>query len=282
MRVLIVEDDHFFGQQIAELLRDRGVEIVLSSNAQDAFDAPVETCEGAVIDVMLPNDPSLSGITNEESRGGFLTGVCVARRLRSRNPLLKIVLLSSSVGGGEAESWAKSNDVSFLGKNEGRNGLLRILGKIGLGVSNRAPRAFIVHGHDEVALMQLKDYLQNTLKWPEPIILRDQPNAGKTIIESFEEHASDVDGVFVLLTPDDTAVTTESNDGKRRSRQNVIFEMGYFCGAFGRRSGRVILLHKGPIELPSDIGGLVWIDIAAGVKAAGEEIRKEVSAWISP
>jgi predicted nucleotide-binding protein len=62
----------------------------------------------------------------------------------------------------------------------------------------------------------------------------------------------------VLLTPDDVAVTTGSNDAKRRSRQNVIFEMGFFCAAFGRRSGRVILLHKGPIELPSDIAGVGW------------------------
>ena len=55
--------------------------------------------------------------------------------------------------------------------------------------------------------------------------------------------------------------------------------MGFFCGAFGRRSGRVILLHKGPVELPSDIAGVIWIDISSGVKAAGEEIRKEIALW---
>lgn len=281
MQILIVEDDQFFGQQIQELLQDRGVTAILARSGQEAINAPVENCDGAIIDVMLPNDPLESGISNEESRGGFLTGVCVARRLRNKKPTLRVVLLSSSVGGGEAEVWAHANGVTFLGKDEGRNRLLRALQQLGLSVPDKTPRAFIVHGRDEQNLLNLKDYLQNTLKWQEPIILRDQPGAGKTIIEKFEEHASDVDCVFVLLTPDDVAITAGSNDEKRRSRQNVIFEMGYFCAAFGRRSGRVMLLHKGPIELPSDIAGMIWIDIGAGVKAAGEEIRKEVAAWVS-
>jgi predicted nucleotide-binding protein len=183
------------------------------------------------------------------------------------------------VSPGEAEAWARENNVILLGKDEGRNRLLRILEQIGVSTQDKTTRAFIVHGHDEESLMHLKDYLQNTLKWREPVILRDQPSAGKTIIEKFEEHASDVDCVFVLLTPDDTATTTGTNDEKRRSRQNVIFEMGFFCGALGRRSGRVILLHKGSIELPSDIAGVIWVDIDAGIKAAGEQIRKEVAEW---
>lgn len=58
-----------------------------------------------------------------------------------------------------------------------------------------------------------------------------------------------------------------------------MFEMGFFCRAFGRRSGRVLLLHKGEVELPSDIAGVVWIDIDGGVKTAAEQIRKELAVW---
>lgn len=36
-----------------------------------------------------------------------------------------------------------------------------------------------------------------------------------------------------------------TNEQKRRSRQNVIFELGFFYAGLERRSGRVILLHKG-------------------------------------
>ncbi|HEY9142214.1 MAG TPA: TIR domain-containing protein [Bryobacteraceae bacterium] len=282
MRILIVEDDHFYAQVIAELLQDRGIMVTLAGSGQDALGTDIETYDGAIIDVMLPNDPELSGITNEESRGGFLTGVCVARQLLKRSEKLRIVLLTSAVTGNEAEAWAGQHSVAFLSKDEGSGALLRKLGQMGLSGTDRAPRVFIVHGHDEVALMQVKDYVQNTLKWQEPIVLREQPNAGKTIIEKFEELASEVDWVFVVLTPDDIAIAAGTNDEKRRSRQNVIFEMGYFCGSLGRRSGRVVLLHKGPIELPSDISGVVWIDITNGVKGAGEEIRKEVTALKKP
>ena len=83
--------------------------------------------------------------------------------------------------------------------------------------------------------------------------------------------------MFVLLTPDDKVVSSGTGEQKRRSRQNVIFELGFFYGALERRTGRIILLHKGSTELPSDISGIVWIDINNGIAAAGEEIRKEVA-----
>ena len=133
-------------------------------------------------------------------------------------------------------------------------------------------QSFIVHGHDDAALYELKDFLQNTLGWPQPIILRQQPNQGRTIIEKFEACAADVDVVFILMTPD--AATAAD---KQRARQNVIFEMGYFVGSFGRTSGRVVVLLKGALEIPSDLHGVLYIDISGGIEAAGEQIRREVA-----
>jgi predicted nucleotide-binding protein len=52
--------------------------------------------------------------------------------------------------------------------------------------------------------------------------------------------------------------------------------LGYFLGAMRRHSGRVVLLHKGQLELPSDLAGVVYIDIAHGIEAAGENIRREI------
>lgn len=97
------------------------------------------------------------------------------------------------------------------------------------------------------------------------------------VIEKFEDYAAMSALVFVLLTPDDTvAKGDEPDDSKRRARQNVIFEMGYFLGTLGRKSGRVILLYRGPLDLPSDISGITYIDISEGIEAAGEKIRREV------
>jgi predicted nucleotide-binding protein len=63
-----------------------------------------------------------------------------------------------------------------------------------------------------------------------------------------------------------------------RSRQNVILELGYFIGKLGRSS--VCALHKGGVELPSDLHGLIWVPyegdwklaLANEIKAAGISI----------
>jgi predicted nucleotide-binding protein len=137
-------------------------------------------------------------------------------------------------------------------------------------------KMFIVHGHDKTLMLELKDYLQNTLKFSEPVILFQQPSKGRTVIEKFEECSSDVNGAVVLLTPDDIG-GVHNGDLRERARQNVIFELGYFVGKFGRRSSRVLLLHRGKLELPSDLAGVVYIDVTNGISAAGEELRRELA-----
>ncbi len=142
------------------------------------------------------------------------------------------------------------------------------------------PRTFIVHGQDDALKLELKNYVQNTLKLGEPIILHEQPSMGRTIIEKFEHYAEDRDLVFVLLTPDDVVATSEDNNTKRRARQNVVFELGYFLAKLERRKGKVIVLYKGLLELPSDIQGLVYIDVSHGIQASGELIRNELQGWL--
>ena len=68
----------------------------------------------------------------------------------------------------------------------------------------------------------------------------------------------------------------ECNEEKRRARQNVILELGFFLGILGRETGRVILLHAGPLELPSDLSGVTYIDVSKGIESAGEKIRREL------
>ncbi len=85
----------------------------------------------------------------------------------------------------------------------------------------------------------------------------------------------------MLLTPDDKVSLKGASDiVKRRSRQNVIFELGFFYAKLQRKTGRILLLHKGMIELPSDISGVVYVDISHGISAAGEDIRREVRDWL--
>lgn len=276
MKILLLEDDAFFSQRIQEYLQDNGFETITMRSAQEAMQAELKDYVAAIIDIMLPNDSSISGISAEEVRGGYLTGIAVARRFRRQKEDFPIIFLSSDITGGEAKQWAIENAVPFVFKYEERARLLSALAGLGLIETTNRPRTFIVHGHDEILVAELKNYLQNTLKWPEPIVLREQPNCGRTIIEKFEDYAGIIDWVFVLLSPDDCAISKISDDEKRRARQNVIFELGFFYALLGRREGRVIVLKKGDVELPSDIQGVVWLNANDGIRACGEDIRKEV------
>lgn len=71
MKILLVEDDYYFALRITEYLMDNGIEAVTVRTTQDALAQQLDEYAGAIIDVMLPNDPALSGISTEEARGGL-------------------------------------------------------------------------------------------------------------------------------------------------------------------------------------------------------------------
>jgi predicted nucleotide-binding protein len=115
---------------------------------------------------------------------------------------------------------------------------------------------FVVHGHDGEAKETVARFLEKLEL--DPIILHEQPNQGRTLIEKFETSSNSVAFAVVLLTPDDLGATVGSPDLRPRARQNVILELGYFLGRLGRT--RVCALHRGGVELPSDFQGVVYIE----------------------
>lgn len=116
---------------------------------------------------------------------------------------------------------------------------------------------FVVHGHDEGARETVARFV--TQLGLNPIILHEQPNKGRTVIEKFEGHAG-VAFAVVLLTADDVGASSANrNDLRRRARQNVVLELGFFCGSLGR--ARVCALRKGDVEIPSDYLGVLYIDL---------------------
>jgi predicted nucleotide-binding protein len=81
---------------------------------------------------------------------------------------------------------------------------------------------FIVHGHDSLAMNEVARLIERA--GLDAVILHEQVNAGRTIIEKFEHHAGVAGFAVVLLTPDD--VGGPSRDALQpRARQNVIGEM---------------------------------------------------------
>lgn len=118
-------------------------------------------------------------------------------------------------------------------------------------------KIFIVHGHDTTFKLQIKELLSKV--GIEGIILHEQPNTGKTIIEKIEHFGKNVGAAIVLYTPDDIGKANEEPDYKKRARQNVVFESGFFMGYLGR--DRVVhVITDSSMEIPGDLSGVVYVD----------------------
>ena len=134
---------------------------------------------------------------------------------------------------------------------------------------------FIVHGQDE----KIKEEVARTISklGLNPIILHEQPNAGKTIIEKFEKF-SNVRFAVILMTADDEGKSTKEIDLKKRARQNVILELGYFIGKLGR--DKICPLYSEGVELPSDLYGIVYVPIDVSGNWKFSLVREMKSAGI--
>lgn len=118
---------------------------------------------------------------------------------------------------------------------------------------------FIVHGHDDLAINEVKVFLMKI--GFNPIVLREKPNEGQTIIEKIEKYTN-VGFAIVLYTPCDEGKAKESSVYKSRARQNVVFEHGYLCAKLGRKY--VCALVKDDVEIPGDLGGVVYTPMNPG------------------
>ncbi len=137
-------------------------------------------------------------------------------------------------------------------------------------IAPKSNNVFIVHGHDGEARESVARFLGNI--GLNPIILHEQANRGRTVIEKVEAH-SEVGFAVVLLTPDDEGRVKGTNELEPRARQNVLLELGYFIGRLGREN--VCALKRGTLEIPSDFAGVVWETMDTGVgwkQALGREL----------
>jgi CheY-like chemotaxis protein len=277
-RLLFVDDDPFVSSRYVESLCDEGYEVLEASGVDSALAlARGRDFDAVILDIMFPPGRSF---TNVETHGGFKTGLVLARRLRDLLPDAPIIALTMSTDP-EIQEWFTSDEtVAYADKrNVDPSQLVRLVKNLLEGIAT--PRVFIVHGRNVDALSRLKALLSERLSIADPIVLAEQSSKGRTLIEKFEHFAHNVDLVFVLATRDDLGrVATPRSEDRPRSRQNVIFELGYFLGKLKRNSGRVILLYENGVELPSDISGVVYIDISKGIDAAETEICREVEEWI--
>lgn len=147
--------------------------------------------------------------------------------------------------------------------------------------TRKSNRVFLVHGHDEAMKQAAARMLEQLgLK---PVILHEQPNQGRTIIEKFTDY-SDVSFAVVLLSSDDFGYSKNQppDSAKPRARQNVVFELGFFIGKIGRSSVAALYREHASFEKPSDYEGVAYtvfdpagnwrFEIARELKARGYDV----------
>lgn len=117
---------------------------------------------------------------------------------------------------------------------------------------------FIIHGHDNAIKTEVQLLLTRAGVFN--IVLHEQPDKGRSIIDKLVEESNSSNYAIALLSPDD-----KTFEGNLRARQNVILEIGYFIGRLGKE--RVRILRKGETEIPSDLSGILY------------ENYDEVGAW---
>lgn len=88
----------------------------------------------------------------------------------------------------------------------------------------------------------------------------------------------EIDCVIIIMTKDD-----EMMDGKKRARQNVVFELGYCFGAWDSRPDHykylakdaILLLTENDVELFANIHGISYIGYNSGQLQEKKDIIKK-------
>ena len=113
------------------------------------------------------------------------------------------------------------------------------------------PKIFIVHGRDDKARLEVAVLIQNLgLQY---VVLAEEPGQGQGIMEKLKKFTS-VNYAVAILTADGVgALKSNRGDLKPRARQNVIFELGFFIAALGRK--RHAALYEDGVEPPATTRG---------------------------
>ena len=102
--------------------------------------------------------------------------------------------------------------------------------------------------------------------------LAQEPNMGRTIIEKLMDNAKLCDRAVIVMTGDDIANVDES-----RVRENVMHEIGFFQGTYGRRA--VVLLHEEGVNVPTNLSGVAYVPFPKGhIEASLHVLQRELRA----
>jgi hypothetical protein len=123
-----------------------------------------------------------------------------------------------------------------------------------------APKLVIIHGRSPDRDIFKKYLLKHVGR---VIVLADEFAPTEPIPLKFERFASSVDGAIALLTPDDIGgLAVDPAAAAPRTRENVWVEVGWFWGH--RSRSKLLLLRKGAVTIPSDLGNVENYEYMSG------------------
>ena len=132
-------------------------------------------------------------------------------------------------------------------------------------------RVFISHGRSN-DWRAVQPFIEKDVGLP-TIELAQEPNLGRTIIEKLIDNADRCDSAVIVMTGDDVA-----NEDERRVRENVMHEVGFFQGRYGR--SMVVLLHEEGVNVPTNLSGVAYIPFPKGKIDAGFHVlQRELNAF---
>jgi predicted nucleotide-binding protein len=121
---------------------------------------------------------------------------------------------------------------------------------------NLSRRIIVVSGADS----EMKQALRGALTKLSliPLVMCEEPNQGKKIVENFSRDYADVAFAVVLLSPDDFAYAKNEAATKRKLRpqQDVVFELGFLVGKLGKDNVLAFFIESPNFETPTDFEGI--------------------------
>lgn len=255
--VLVVDDTEMNLRLLGVMLDSWGLEVT----AEQTFEGALKQIKKRdfdlyILDIQMPVPKRYSASV----AAGKLAGYVLWDAIRQKDPLTHVIF--ASAGEPELLGDAKTDPrAHFLRKPVNRSELQRRINSFEDGLG--ALRVFVVHGRDSQALTELELFLAR-LGVKEPVILRRILGENSTVIEKLEYTAETADACVVLITADDIGRLKQDSKDNARMRQNVLFELGYFLGKFGRKSGRVLVFTVGEVEMPSDLSGVDFVRVREG------------------
>ncbi|HMR48798.1 MAG TPA: nucleotide-binding protein [Arachnia sp.] len=133
-------------------------------------------------------------------------------------------------------------------------------------------KVFLVHGRS-LATEAVARFVERI--GYEPVLLKERPQQGRSILEKFLDEASDAVFAIILLTGDDEG-GLRGGPSHPRARQNVVFEFGFFVSALGR--SRTAALYEHGVELPTDLSGVGYVHFSLENDGWKVALAKEMKA----